>query len=423
MKNSLTVLYKNGLGIHSVLSEDKENFEIVSGEGCFRRIFYLTTLGAAAGILTVGVGMALSWLIRLITNLAFFGELTAEARLPAESEAGIWLLVIPVIGAGLSLLLLFRNRRPILKLPALAINIGTGAPVGVEGPVMLVAGAIARQSQRQLRIDPSEANLLLVAGAGAAVAWYFGAPVSALLLTLELWLSSWTLLTLLPVLAAVLIGGIAHYGFSGMQPFFTMAAGPELNGPALLVYLILGLIIGLMAAGIVRSSRGLTRLAERVRRHSPWWLLLAAVPVGILGYLAPESLGNGEAYGSDLLHAHVTLQLLFVAGVVKLIAWLFFTAGNNTGTTITPLLIMGGAIGMLLAVVALGICPGVVISPVMAAVIGMGALFAGVTRAWLTAIVLMLELTHYLPAALPVTGAVIMALLISWPLIKTRRTA
>ncbi|MBC9911209.1 chloride channel protein [Chitinophaga varians] len=423
MKNSLTVLYKNGLGIHSVLSDDKENFEIVAGEGCFRRVFYLTILGAAAGIVTVVVGMALSWLIRLITHLTFFGELTAEARLLAESEAGSWLLLIPVVGAALSLLLLLRNRNPVLKLPALAVNIGTGAPVGVEGPVMLIAGAVAIQGQRKLRIDRPEANLLLVAGAAAGVAWYFGAPVSALLLTLELWLSSWTLLTLLPVLAAILVGGLAHYGFRDMQPFFTMAPGPELNGPALLTYLILGLIIGLMAAGIVRSSRGLTRVAERLRRHSPWWLLLAAVPAGVLGYLAPESLGNGEAYGSDLLHAHVTLQLLFVAGVVKLIAWLFFTAGNNTGTTITPLLIMGGAIGMLLAVLALGICPGVVISPVMAALIGMGALFAGVTRAWLTAIILMLELTHCLPAVLPVAGAVTMAFLISWPLIKTRRIA
>ncbi|WP_206155909.1 chloride channel protein [Chitinophaga fulva] len=387
-----------------------------------RHVFYLQALGAGAGILTVGAGMALSWLIRLIANLAFFGELTAGTRLLAESEAGMWLLLIPVAGACLSLLLLRRSRNPALQLPAQVVNIGTGAPLGVEGPVMLIAGAAAIQGQRRLRISGPEAHLLLVAGAAAAVAWYFGAPVSALLLALELWLSSWSLLTLLPVLTAILVGGLAHYCFHDMQPFFAMKPGPELNTPAFLAYLVLGLIIGLMSVGIIRSSRGLARLGERLRRHSPWWLLLAAVPVGVLGYLAPESLGNGEAYGSDLLKAHVTLQLLFVVGVVKLIAWLFFTGGNNTGTTITPLLIMGGAIGMLWAVVALGICPGVVIDPVMAALIGMGALFAGVTRAWLTAIVLMLELTHYLPAALPVTGAVIIAVLVSWPLIKTRRT-
>ncbi|NLR64682.1 chloride channel protein [Chitinophaga varians] len=423
MKSILTRLYRNGLGIHSVLSEDKENFKIIPGEGYLRRVFYLTALGAGAGILTVGVGIGLLWLIRLITSLAFFGELTTEARLLAESEMGIWLLFIPVAGACLSLLLL-RKRMPALKLPALAVNIGTGAPLGVEGPVMLIAGAAAIQGQRLLRISRPEAHLLLVAGAAAAVAWYFGAPVSALLLALELWLVSRSLFTLLPVLAAIIVGGLAHYCFRDMQPFFTVDCPlPLLNGPGLLMYMVLGLIIGLMSAGIVRASRGLARLAERLRRHNPWWLLLTAVPIGVLGYLAPESLGNGEAYGSDLLRAHVTLQLLFVAGIVKLIAWLFFTSGNNTGTTITPLLIMGGAIGMLLAVVALGICPGVATSPVLAAIIGMAALFAGVTRAWLTAIVLMLELTHYLPAALPVTGAVIIAVLVSWPLIKTRRTA
>lgn len=422
MKNILTLLYKNGLSINSVLSGDKENFEIIPREGYLRRVGYLTALGAAAGIFTAGLGMALQWLVRVITNFAFFGKAATGTVNPAESEAGIWLMLIPLTGAVISLLLA-RKDIPAWKLPALAINIGTGAPVGMEGPVMLTAGAFALQSRQKLRISGAEARVLLVAGAAAGVAWYFGAPVSALLLALELWLGSWSLITLLPVLAGILAGALAHYGLHNTEPFFTIGTGPELNSKAFLVYLILGLIIGLMAAGIIRASRGLSRLAERLQRHNPWWLLLFALPVGILGYMAPESLGNGEVYGSSLLQAHVTLQLLFVAGVVKLIAWLFFTAGNNTGTTITPLLIMGGAIGLLLAVAAQFICPGVVINPVMAALIGMGALFAGVTRAWLSAIVLALELTHCLPAAAPVAGAAIMAFFVSWPLIKTRRTA
>lgn len=422
MKNILTLLYKNGLGINSVLSGDKENFEIVPREGHLRRVGYLTALGAAAGMLTAGLGMALLWLIRLITSLTFFGKPATDMVNPAESEAGIWLLLFPLLGTAISLLLT-RKGIPLAKLPALAVNIGTGAPVGTEGPVMIAAGAFALQGRQQLRISAAEARVLMVAGAASGVAWYFGAPVSALLLALELWLGSWSLISILPVLAGILAGTLARYGLYNMEPFFTMGTGPELNNKAFLVYLVLGLIIGLMAAGIVRASRGLTRLAERLRRHNPWWLLLFALPAGILGYLAPESLGNGEVYGSKLLQAHVTLQLLFAAGVVKLIAWLFFTGGNNTGTTITPLLIMGGAIGLLLAVAAQFLYPGVVINPVMASLIGMGALFAGVTRAWLSAIVLMLELTHCLPAAAPVAGAAIMAFIVSWPLIKTRRTA
>ncbi|MBC9931415.1 chloride channel protein [Chitinophaga qingshengii] len=422
MKNILTFLYKNGLGIHSVLSGSKENFETIPGGGHFRRIGYLTALATAAGILTVGFGMLLTWLVRYITALAFFGELSGASSNPVDSEAGILLLFIPVIGAALSLWL-SRQNIPAWKLPALAINIGTGAPVGMEAPVMLTAGAFAQQDQQKLRISTAEAQLLLVAGAAAGVAWYFGAPVSALLLALELWLSSWSLATLLPVLAGIAVGGLAHFFSHNTEPFFVMGTGPALNGPAFGVYLVLGLLIGLIAVLVIRASRGLMLVAERLRRRNPWWLLLAAVPVGILGYLAPESLGNGQVYGSNILQAHVTLQLLFVAGFVKLIAWLFFTAGNNTGTTITPLLIMGGAIGLLLAVAAQLICPGIIINPVMAALIGMGALFAGVTRAWLTAIVLMLELTHCLPAVLPVSGAAMVAFMVSWPLIKTRRAA
>ncbi|RBL93245.1 chloride channel protein [Chitinophaga flava] len=420
MKNIQPLLYRNGLGIHSVLSEDKENFKIALREGHLRRTFYLSALGAGAGLLTVGAGMLLSWLVRMLTGLAFFGKLSTDAGIPADSEAGIWLLLIPVAGAFVSLFL-FGSRYPTWKLPALAICIGTGAPVGTEGPVMVAAGAFVLQDRQRLRISEAEARLLLVAGAAAGVAWYFGAPVSALVLALELWLGTWSLILLLPVLSGVIVGGVAHYCLSDMNPFFTMESSPALNAGALLVYIVLGLIIGLIAALMIRASRGLARLFNRLKYHSPWWLLLAAVPVGIAGYLAPESLGSGEVYGNNLLQAHVTLQLVFVVGVVKLITWLFFTSGYNTGTTITPLLMIGGALGLLLAVVAQFVCPSIVINPAVAALIGMSAMFAGISRAWLTAIILALELTHCLPAVLPVACAAIAAFVISFPLIKTKQ--
>jgi chloride channel protein, CIC family len=123
----------------------------------------------AVAVATAGVvaGVVLLRLIRLSTNLAYFGRLTLADLDLAHSPLGLWVVLVPVAGAlavgmmarfgspkirghgipeAIEAILLGRSRLDlkvaILKPLSSAIAIGTGGPFGAEGPIIMAGGAI-----------------------------------------------------------------------------------------------------------------------------------------------------------------------------------------------------------------------------------------------------------------------------------------
>src|SRR5690349_2668141 len=113
------------------------------------------------------VAQALLRLIALITNLAFFGRLGFGAASPAGHHLGLWLILVPVLGAlavglmarygspairghgipeAMEQVLLNQSRIPprlfFLKPLSAAVSIGTGGPFGAEGPIIATGGAL-----------------------------------------------------------------------------------------------------------------------------------------------------------------------------------------------------------------------------------------------------------------------------------------
>ncbi|NSL89163.1 chloride channel protein [Chitinophaga sp. Mgbs1] len=418
MENAFYHLNRNGLDTLSVLSVARKNPENFKGPAS--RSGYLALLAAILGLFTAALGKLIVWIGLTVMQLAFFGKFFYSGDTPADSELGALLLLIPIAGTAL-FLLLTRTGKYGLKIPALLAATGTGASLGWEAPVMLTGGAFATHLRKLLRISEAEVSIFIITGLCSGLAWYFNAPLAAVLLGLEVLLPAWTLMTLLPLITGVAATWALKAWWEGTEPFFTMGTGPGGNVPALLAYMVIGILIGLLAVLLVKASRRLERLFDRLGARNRWWLLLTAVPVAVIGYWSPDTLGPGERYGSFLLQAHVTLQLLTVLSLLKMIVWLFFSAGNKTGTTVMPLLLMGGATGLLLAVIIQLVAPAVIINPVMAALIGMCAMFAGISRGLFTAVVLVLELTHCLPAGIPAGLAAVAAYGVSFPLLKNKR--
>jgi CBS domain-containing protein len=120
----------------------------------------------------------------------------------------------------------------------------------------------------------------------------------------------------------------------------------------------------------------------------------------------------------NLLMGKVTLQTLFVLGVLKFISWSFSLGSGTSGGTLAPLLTIGGASGLFVAFLFQAAFPQVEISFSIAALIGMAAMFAGATRALLTAIIFALETTRDADALLPLVGACVAAYFISFLLMR-----
>src|SRR5690348_4886617 len=102
-----------------------------------------------------------------------------------------------------------------LKPVSSAFAIGTGGPFGAEGPIISTGGALGSLVGQLLSVTATERKTLLAAGAAAGMAAVFGAPVSSLVMAVELLLFELRPRSLIPVaLAAVTATGVryATYG-------------------------------------------------------------------------------------------------------------------------------------------------------------------------------------------------------------------
>jgi len=294
------------------------DYEIVD-----RRTVIVTGLAVA---IAIGAGLAaqfLTALIGLITNVSFYGRISAKFVDPAGAHPhALELLLVPVTGAFLIGLMarygssairghgipevmenvLFGGSRIparvlVLKPLSAAIAIGTGGPFGAEGPIIATGGALGSLAGQLMRITSDERKILLASGAAAGMAATFGSPVSAVLLSIELLLFEYRARSLIPVaLAAVTATGVRAL-FNGTAPVFAMANVSAPSGAALAAYALVGLIAGVVAAGITRATYAIEdvfeRIGERFGIHWMWWPMFGALVVGIVGIVEPRVLGVG----------------------------------------------------------------------------------------------------------------------------------
>ncbi|MBC8741551.1 CBS domain-containing protein [Paraburkholderia sp. UCT31] len=193
-------------------------------------------LAAGIGFVSTIAAFVLLNLIRLFTNLFFFGTLSFVDRSPATNTLGIWVIGVPMIG-GLIVGLMARfgsekirghgipeaieailfgkskmsPKVAVLKPLSSGIVIGSGGPFGAEGPIIMTGGALGSLIAQCVKVTSAERKTLLVAGAAAGMAATLGAtlgaPLTAIVFAFGLRHDA---NALLPLLTATLI---AH-GFS-----------------------------------------------------------------------------------------------------------------------------------------------------------------------------------------------------------------
>jgi hypothetical protein len=99
-------------------------------------------------------------------------------------------------------------------------------------------------------------------------------------------------------------------------------------------------------------------------------------------------------------------------------SWAIALGSGTSGGTLAPLLTIGGAAGAIIGSITLILFPNSGVSIPMAALIGMSAMFAGASRAYLTSITFALEATMQSHALLPLLGACTAAYMVSFFLME-----
>jgi H+/Cl- antiporter ClcA len=397
-----------------------------------RRVWLLTGVALLIGVGAAGLAVALLRAIAFMTNLFYYHRLSLAMVGPAGSPLSPWIMpLVPVVG-GLLVgfiahygsdkirghgipeaieAILLRGARvdplvAILKPLSAAIAIGSGGPFGAEGPIIMTGGAFGSLVAQWLKLTDAERTTLLVAGAAAGMSATFAAPMAAILLAVELLLFEWRPRSLIPVAVASVAAGALRISWLGAGPIFPVELHGAINlWPMMLVAGPLGILVGFAAAGLSRMMYGFEDAFEhfcgRLRVHWMWWPAIGGIGIGVGGIFFPRGLGVGYDNIAELLRGNAPLGLLLGLLVAKSLMWAFSLSSGTSGGVLAPLLMIGAAIGETAARVAH--MPGE--TQAVWALMGMGAMLSGSLGVPLTAILFSLELTHALPALLPLALA------------------
>ena len=309
--------------------------------------------------------------------------------------------------------------RPVTKMIAAAVSIGTGASLGPEGPSVEIGGNIGMLLGQVLQVSRERHRLLLGAGAAAGLAAGFNAPVAGVFFALEVVLGTTFATSAVSVvlLAAVLAALIAQIGL-GAQPAFALPAYDVRSPLELPLYLGLGLLASLVsltytqAIQLARScfEGEIAGLSWLGRLPPPIKPVIGGLCVGLAALCTPQILGVGyETIQAMLQGVGFSVPLLLTLLVIKLIMTAISLGSGLVGGIFAPAMLLGATLGTLYGQLLAVIIPAGVVNiaaPPAYAMVGMAAVLAGSARAPLTSILLLFELTRDYRIVLPLMAAV-----------------
>ncbi|MBW4547814.1 MAG: chloride channel protein [Symplocastrum torsivum CPER-KK1] len=309
--------------------------------------------------------------------------------------------------------------RPVTKMVAAAVSLGTGASLGPEGPSVEIGANIGMLLGQVLQVSKERHRLLLGAGAAAGLAAGFNAPIAGVFFALEVVLgTTFATSAVSVVLLAAVVSALIAQIVLGAQPAFTLPVYEVRSPLELPLYLGLGLLASLVSLAYTKSIQ-LARRCFKGEVVGLRWLgqlpppikpVIGGFCVGLAALYAPQILGVGyETIQAMLQGVEFTLPLLLTLLVIKLVATAISLGSGLVGGIFAPAMFLGAALGATYGTVLAAIIPAGMVNiaaPPAYAMVGMAAVLAGSARAPLTAILLLFELTRDYRIVLPLMAAV-----------------
>ena len=397
----------------------------------FAFIVLATIVGAGAGLLSVVQGAIARTMQHALFPLPPSDRLSGLAALPLAS-----LIVLPIGGvvlAGFSWATRARKRRMVDAVEANALHGGRmsiadslvisgqtvlsngfGASVGLEAAYAQLGGAIGSIAGRAFNLRRADLRNLVGAGAGAAIAAAFGAPLAGAFYAFEIVIGAYTPTALAPVVAAALAGTLVAQVL-GAEPYvIDVASTLPTETHHYLIYAGLGAIcagIGILlmrAVALVEIGTRRVKLPEWSRPAIGGALL---IPIALI---SPQVLSSGHgALNADL---GIDGPLAFIATIflAKCVASIVSLGFGFRGGLFFASLFLGTLIGHLFAASLAAIVGYDVVDPHNAALVGMAGLAVAVVGGPMTMAMLVLAATH----DFALTGAVLAAALVSSTIVR-----
>src|SRR5580698_6574445 len=293
-------------------------------------------------------------------------------------------------------------------------TLASGIPLGREGPSVQVGAGIGSVLGRVLGLRTEQVKRLIPVGAAAAIAAAFNTPLAAVLFALEEIVGDLNA----PVMGAVVLASATAWMVLrvslGDHPLFKVPQYHLVHPAEFAVYAVLGVAGGLISAVFAKLLLGIRERFLRFPIKTRWFQPVAGgLLVGLMGWFVPQVLGVGYGYVGDALNGNMAFKMMLLLVVLKLFAVTTSYASGNAGGIFGPALFIGAMLGGSVGTVAHHFFPAYTATPGAYALVGMGAVFAGVVRAPMTSVLMIFEMTQDYAVIVPLMIANLVSLFIA----------
>lgn len=385
-----------------------------------QRLFAFTILagglcGLAAVAFHISTGFVESWCINPATNAPGHSWIWWTILTPAlgglVAGLGLRFWVPAAAGSGIPQVKVAYTTRfgkisfkeTIGKFVLCVIQLGTGGSLGVEGPTVHICSGVASMLSRAAKLSPKNCRRITSVGMAAGIAAAFNAPVAAITFTLEELIGNLDQTMLTGVIVAAALAAVVENRVLGANPIFHVPKHYELtNYSSLVWYALLGLLAALVSVAFTDSLLWLRAWFKQLKSVPSW--VHPAIGGAATGCFALVAIAffhvngiAGDPYKTLTMaltgDSRLTVIAMMVLCVLKLAATVTSYSSGGAGGIFAPALYMGGMLGGAVGYLDVAVFHHSTDSIGAFAVVGMGAVFAGVVRAPMTSILIIFEMT------------------------------
>ena len=307
---------------------------------------------------------------------------------------------------------IIRPRIIAVKSFASATCIGFGGSCGREGPIVQIGSAIGSVLCQVVRAPPPIVKTLVACGAAGGIAATFNAPIGGVFFAAEVILGNFEPRSFATIVVAGVVSALIGRSFFGNHPSFTASAFYLVSPAELGLYVLLGVVAALWAAGFVKMLYFFEDRFDAWR--APFWVKAGAGfgVVGIIGMKYPQIFGVGYADIDAVLSQHVPpLHALTLATLKPLATSLTLGAGGSGGI-FAPSLYTGAMLGDAFGSIAHAAFPSWTATSAAYGLVAMAAVFAAAAEAPITAIMIVFEMSDDYTIILPLMISTVIAALL-----------
>jgi CIC family chloride channel protein len=291
------------------------------------------------------------------------------------------------------------------------LSLGAGAPLGPEGPTVVIASGAAMAIARVARAPRRVVRRMIPVGTAAGIAAIFNTPITGVVFAMEEVMGAASRDLLGGTIVAAVAAAVVERLMLGGRPLLSAPVASWSDVRELFGFAAAGLAAGFVSGGSIHVISALRRFTSRI--SVPVRAAIGGAAVGVIGVFVPAMLSVGYETTGLFLHGGGNLRSAGAAFGAKAIGFVVAVGCGVVGGTFAPSLFIGSSLGATIGHAAAIALPHAHIDPGAYALVGMGAFFAGFLRCPISAVLIVFEVTGDYGLILPLMLAVAIATALS----------